>query len=486
MRSTIAGFLSGTILSGAALAGLSLFDMQTGTTGPGAQTQSAAAPAQATASAPQAAAPDVPSGLTADPVPDDAQAALPRFEAAEGPVEVAQLPEPAQAGTEPQVERDARLTSEPEPAVVDLALDAPQVSGTVLPGDLSRSRDGVASSDAPAGLSVPDGPEPGLAVAQAPSPVPDAAETAGRSGLAEDIGSGSPPLTLQDGGAEPLSATGSGTIGDLAQDVTTNRLPSIGDSAEPDDSQASPDATEAQEALVEDDRPPIERHAADFENADNKPLMSIVLIDDSTDETGPDTVTDFPYPVSFAIDVTRADAAELAARYRAAGHEVLAMTNLPVGATAQDTEVAMEVYLKAVPQAVAVFEGMDGGLQSNREASEQLGAILYDSGHGLVMLPNGLNTAQKLISRQGVPAATVFRDFDGAGQDSRAIRRFLDQAAFKAGQGEDGVIMLGRLRAETISALTVWALQDRASSVTLSPVSAVLRARVVSDSPEDS
>jgi polysaccharide deacetylase 2 family uncharacterized protein YibQ len=92
------------------------------------------------------------------------------------------------------------------------------------------------------------------------------------------------------------------------------------------------------------------------------------------------------------------------------------------------------------------------------------------------MFPQGLNTAQKLIAREGVPSASVFRDFDANGQDARAIRRFLDQAAFRAGQEEGGVIMVGRLRAETISALLLWGLQDRASSVALAPVSAVLRA----------
>ena len=53
-------------------------------------------------------------------------------------------------------------------------------------------------------------------------------------------------------------------------------------------------------------------------------------------------------------------------------------------------------------------------------------------------------------------------------------RRCLDQAAFRAGQ-EDGVVMLGRLREETISALMLWALQDRAAQVALVPVSGVLR-----------
>ena len=92
----------------------------------------------------------------------------------------------------------------------------------------------------------------------------------------------------------------------------------------------------------------------------------------------------------------------------------------------------------------------------------------------MVFLPKGLDTARKLAQKEGVPAATVFRDFDSEDQDAPTIRRFLDQAAFKASQETNGVIMLGRLRPETISALLLWGLQDRASRVALAPVSALL------------
>ncbi len=40
------------------------------------------------------------------------------------------------------------------------------------------------------------------------------------------------------------------------------------------------------------------------------------------------------------------------------------------------------------------------------------------------------------------------------------------------------VIMVGRLRDETLEALLVWGLQDRASSVALAPVSAVIAAKL--------
>jgi len=137
----------------------------------------------------------------------------------------------------------------------------------------------------------------------------------------------------------------------------------------------------------------------------------------------------------------------------------------------------MQAYLAAVPQAVAVMEGTDTGLQTSRSATEQLIPILQDSGHGLILFSEGLDTARKLIEREGVPVASVFRDFDGNGQNATVIRRFLDQAAFKAAQEEGGVIMVGRLRAETVSALLLWGLQDRAASVAVAPVSAVLHGK---------
>ena len=123
---------------------------------------------------------------------------------------------------------------------------------------------------------------------------------------------------------------------------------------------------------------------------------------------------------------------------------------------------------------IGVLEGVDGGLQGTREAADQVTAILAQTGHGLVTQDKGLNTMPKLAVKEGVPAAPIFRDFDSKGQTARVIRRFLDQAAFRANQ-EGAVIMLGRMRPDTVTALLLWGLQDRATQVALAPVSAVLQ-----------
>jgi polysaccharide deacetylase 2 family uncharacterized protein YibQ len=181
----------------------------------------------------------------------------------------------------------------------------------------------------------------------------------------------------------------------------------------------------------------------------------------------------FPYPLTFAVDANGVDAPARMQTYREKGFEVLALVDLPRGSNSSDVEVAMSAYLAAVPEAVGILEGVTSGVQSSREMADQLTQIILDSGHGMLLQASGLNTARKLAAREGIPAATVFRDFDGNGQSASVMRRFLDQAAFRAGQ-EGGVVMMGRLQAETISALLIWGLADRASRVSLVPVSAVL------------
>ena len=233
--------------------------------------------------------------------------------------------------------------------------------------------------------------------------------------------------------------------------------------------QADPETDPADEPAA---GPWIETNAIAFENPDNRPVMAIVLIDDGKG-LGAEALGDFPYPLTFAVDPSTADAADKMARHRAAGFEVVMLVDLPDAANAQDAEVSLSVWLDKLPKVVALLEGTGTGVQGNRELSDQVTAIAAGTGLGLIMQSKGLNTAQKLAAREGVPSAVVFRDFDGAGQSPAVMRRFLDQAAFRAGQ-QGGVIMLGRLRPDTISALLLWGLQDRASRLALAPVSAVL------------
>jgi polysaccharide deacetylase 2 family uncharacterized protein YibQ len=224
---------------------------------------------------------------------------------------------------------------------------------------------------------------------------------------------------------------------------------------------------------------PVERFAQAFQPDGDKPMMSIVLIDDGQSPTngaaGIAALRSFPYPLSFAVDSTLPDAVERTARLRQEGFEVLAMVDLPAGAQPTDVETTFAATFVQFPEIIGILEGPLASQQSSRAVSDQVTAYLSQSGHGWVTQAKGLNTAATLARREGVPAKSIFRDFDSNGQTAVVIRRFLDQAAFKADQ-EGGVIMLGRLRPETISALLLWGLQDRAGQVSLAPVSAVLLA----------
>ena len=245
------------------------------------------------------------------------------------------------------------------------------------------------------------------------------------------------------------------------------RLPSIG-AGESSAAAAAPDTPVSDSSL-----PALQRFAAPVDSDSDLPKMSIVMIDDGTGPLGPDTLDGFPFPVTFALDPTKPGAAARMTAYRALGYEVAALVGLPDAAQPSDVEQILGGAIAAVPEAVALIEAPDGGLQADRSVTEQATRFAADSGHGLVFLPNGLNTAQAIAQRETVPALSILRDFDGDGQDARTKRRFLDGAAFRARQ-DGAVVMLGRLTPDTLSALVLWSLQDRALSVAMVPVSTLL------------
>ena len=239
------------------------------------------------------------------------------------------------------------------------------------------------------------------------------------------------------------------------ESIITNRLPTVS-------------------SVTTDGNSPLVANAEAFTNSDNRPLLSIVLIDTGEFNINADALASFPYPITFAIDPLREDALEKVQSYRARGFEVLALADLPINGDGNLPSLALIPTLDSVPGLVGVLEGTDGGLQGNMELAEEVLRAVSGSGYGLILRPKGLNAAQQIADGRNLPVETIFRDFDANGQDATVIRRFLDQAAFKARQ-VDQIVMVGRLRPATISALLLWGLQDRASSVALAPISAVLQ-----------
>ena len=406
-------------------------------------------------------------------------------------LDTAPVPETGTAAVRPETQIDVAQTSDVTLSLDEPVLPSPQAAIPAAPGaeeNLSISTDpaqplapsvddsSVAATENPTGLpalttdeSPVDTRAPETDVATPDQPETPDVETAEQNDTEElsieiaalaEVNSDDGPKV----GRPATSLIGRDDTGDAVEAVAV---------AEDESSETAVESAENTSGV-----PPIDAYSMPFENPDNKPLMSIVLVDSGVNITGGaigvEALRSFPYPLNFAVDVTLPDANERMNAYRSEGFEVLALLDLPAGATATDAEINLSAAFEAVPEAVGLIEGMGAGLQDSREAADQLIAALKDSGHGFVLQAKGLNTIQKLAAREGLPAALVFRDFDSAGQTPTVIRRFLDQAAFRARQ-EDGVIMMGRLRPDTISALLIWGLQDRSRRVALAPVSATLK-----------
>ncbi len=222
--------------------------------------------------------------------------------------------------------------------------------------------------------------------------------------------------------------------------------------------------------------PALERFAAVHDNPEGKPLLSVVLIDDDMMPGASAALAGLPFPVTIALDPSVAGVTERMAAYRAAGLEVAAVVDLPRGAAPSDVEIAFAAYFAALPEAVLVLDGGEGGLQADAAVTRQAIEILAADGRGLVTVSQGLNQALREAERAQVPAAVIYRDLDSEDQDAQVIRRFLDQAAFQA-RKESGVVLLGRLRPNTISALILWGTANRAGQVSVAPTSAVLMAQ---------
>ncbi len=319
------------------------------------------------------------------------------------------------------------------------------------------------AQETPADIPTPVGEAPATAPATSPAVAGTTSETDTQKEPVQDPASsqrprkaGLPQTGTVDAADNAETGAGSETGGAPSGNALTDRA----------------ERQPAETPATGSEEPPVSAFAQPYENTQDKPLMAIVLIDDAQ-SVGVEALAAFPSPITIAVDPALPDASERMARHRAAGFEVLALADLPTDAAAQDAEMAVSAILAQLPEAVGVLEGVKSGIQGNRALSDQVTAILRDRGYGLVTQNNGLNTVPKLSARAGVPTAVVFRDFDGQGQSATVMRRFLDQAAFRAGQ-MGGVVMLGRVRPETISALLLWGLQDRAARVALVPVSAVL------------
>ncbi len=407
-----------------------------------------------------------PSPVTDTTGPDGAGIADP---VAKEPVDTpVDLPEPSEEPARP-VDEAPVAPSEPEtvpapetletPVAPVLDTDGPVEPAAPVPADETPAvpafEDRPIDTELPSTNTPSEGSEITAPEAVTPEPAPVEKEVI--IILPENIPAADRPSVLR------VPVPGSGLA---VPDVRTGRLPTVGDDAVAEDADPEEFAPADTGALSANAVPFLREPAAD--------LFSVILIDVGEDGLDRDALTTFSFPVTFAIDATRPDAAEAASIYRASGYEVILIPGpLPEGANARDVETNFEQFLSIVPVAVAVMDAPEGRAQTNRTQLQALTAILSATGHGLVSMDQGLNTAQQVAATAGVPHSLVFRTLDADRENASTVQRYLDRAAFKAGQ-EGSVVMIGHTYDETVKGLFSWALEGKSESIQLAPISAVL------------
>lgn len=432
--------------------------------------------------APAAPVVDVPDVSTDSPAPDTTPAAQPETgdvnvdldapseapapdvasEAVDPVLPAPQAPPPAA----PTSEDDLSISTEPaQPPAPDPVPD----SGF---SDESAPTDETTGEVADEAAAPADGSEPSL---DEPAEDPTADVTTADEAPAEDTQpepEAAPEPETQTAEAATDEATDTSTTLPQGDSSIVIRRPESSSLITDTPDQGASDDVIVVEAVPED-APALLRFAAGYEPQEGKPFMSVILVDDGSMDSAGAALAGLPFPVTIALDPGLTGSAELAASYRDAGFEVLAIANLPEGAQPSDAEVILEGTFTTLPEAIGMIDAGAGQLSSGT-LTEQVMDALASEGRGFVTVSRGLNTALRTAERSEVPAATIYRDLDSEDQDARVIRRFLDQAAFRARQ-ESGVVMLGRVRPDTISALILWGTANRAGQVALVPVSAVLR-----------
>jgi hypothetical protein len=466
---------------------------------------------------PEAAAPEaVPDAVTSEE--EGADVAPPEALQPEilqkGPAPAAEEGDPAPDVTEPEQEPVSAPVAESDvPAIepeVDATSDAdPVAEDLTTPEETiveqALAQPGLVDDTAPEAPALPAAPEAGVTVPEALAEAAPGMSGAETPALPDDEAAPArtenPPAPEEpllqpapEGDAPPVPAlivpdaplpTVPETVpevSDAPEDlalavpgVRIDRLPRIGDDAAPaEDGMSTEEAATPvlPEAVL--GTTPLELFRREFDNPEAKPLFGIILIDEGIPAEEKVRLASLPFAISFAVDPLAADSADAAVIYRSAGQEVVMLASgIPQGATAGDLEQTFQALDMAMPEAVAVLDPIDGGFQDSLDLARQAVPIVAEQGRGIVTYDRGLNSADQVARREGVPRATIFRVLDAEGESIPKMRNYLDRAAFKAAQ-EGRVLVIGSARAETVAAILEWTVEGRAASVALAPLSAIL------------
>lgn len=477
------------------------------------------------------AAPEAPP-VQAEPAPalaDTAPAAQPApTEAPDAPAADTAKAEPAPAAPEPQADEKLALATEQAPDLPEAVSEpVPAVDSTT---DAAEPTPAPTPEPAPQPEPTPEpAPAPQPEPAEAPSPEPAPQPSADEQAIVvvPDTGDDDAPGPVSDpevdaqipldppppdggGGGAADGEGGEGADGEAAPDAKPALAVSPGakfvkvapsqQTTELASNEASstvkvnrPDTSGGDAAAGSFDVPatavpqesPIRRFGASFSNPDGKPVLALVILDRGVAEGGldPSAIAALPFPVTVALDPSRADAAEAAALYRKAGAEVVLMaSDLPQGATPADLEVAYQAYVSAVPEAIGLLGGSRSEIQRSSLVAQHVAALLKADGRGMITYDQGLNPGRRAAETLGVPTAAIERVYGTAEDNSGTLTRELDRAAFTAGQRGRLVIAVPSTP-EAVTGLVAWAAGPGAAGVAIAPISAVMLGQTVLQPP---
>ena len=219
--------------------------------------------------------------------------------------------------------------------------------------------------------------------------------------------------------------------------------------------------------------PAIDAFAVQRVETFGQPVMSIVLIDAGNYRLSEDILRAIPVPVSLAVPANDAESFELMQYYRSLGVEVIILLGLPDNLSDEEAVVVVRDAIDAVPQSVGIMEVYPSALWPKEAEFPQTLQLLNETGHGLLFYDSEDQSGQKSARAQGVPSQVIYRNLDKDNGNERAMRRFLDGAAFSAQKTGQSIVVMTPTEA-SLSALAMWSLQDKARTVLYTSISQAL------------
>ncbi len=408
------------------------------------------------------------------PIPMPERSSEPPIAAAQSPAETpapvtpdgaAAQTAPDSASAAPKAQGDLPITPiQSAPQVVPDAPSVPAIAGAKPQSVVAPVVDPVAAAVVPQPPAAPVPAKPQEVASPAVSngvAVPSSAAIPKDAPVKDEVVVPQAPITAPD----PIGSGTDRAVPAVPQALTAGSLlpKSVAD-----------DPVEASAPMALSTGGALQRYSRSFSNLEQKPLFTILLVDEGGDGVDRAALAAQDLPLTIVIDPAKPEALAQAKIWREGGQEVvLSGAGLPATVSGADYGAALKALADGLPEAVALVD-LDGRtFQNDLGLAAEIVPFLAQSGRGLVTLDQGANPADQSAKREGLPHGRIFRKLDVDRETADVVARYLDRAAFKAAQ-EGRVAVLGHLRPDTISGIMQWAVEGRAASVSLAPVSALL------------